>query len=90
MEALRALELAEYALVLMDVMMPEMDGFQATAIIRDADSAVLNHSVPIIAMTANALKGDREQCLKAGMDDYLAKPVKKAELAEILDKWLQV
>jgi CheY-like chemotaxis protein len=87
-EAVRALEFTEYALVLMDCMMPEMDGLQATAVIRDTDSAVLNHLVPIVAMTANATKGAREQCLEAGMNDYLAKPVKKQELAEILDRWL--
>jgi CheY-like chemotaxis protein len=66
-----------------------MDGFAATAVIRDPASKVLNHAVPIIAMTANAMQGDREQCLEAGMDDYLAKPVKKSELAAILEKWAQ-
>ena len=88
-EAVRALELTDYGLVLMDCMMPEMDGFEATKVIRDTSSKVLNHNVPIIAMTANAMKGDRNQCLEAGMNDYLAKPVRKPELAEIMDKWLQ-
>jgi signal transduction histidine kinase/DNA-binding response OmpR family regulator len=87
-EALRALEMINYDLVLMDCLMPDMDGYEATATIRNPESKVLNHAVPIIAMTANAMKGDREQCFKAGMDDYLAKPVSKKELAEVLEKWL--
>ena len=89
LEAVRALELINYDLVLMDCQMPEMDGFAATAMIRNLDSKVLNHAVPIIAMTANAMKGDRENCIEAGMDDYLAKPMKKNELAEVLAKWLK-
>ena len=88
LEAVRALELMNYDLVLMDCQMPEMDGFAATAVIRDRSSKVHNHKVPIIAMTANAMKGDREQCIEVGMDDYLSKPVKKDELAQILEKWL--
>ena len=88
LEAVRALELINYDLVLMDCQMPEMDGFEATAMIRDPESKVLNHKVPVIAMTANAMKGDREACLESGMDDYLSKPAKKDELAGILEKWL--
>ncbi|MEI6701900.1 MAG: response regulator [Deltaproteobacteria bacterium] len=87
LEAVRALEMINYDLVLMDCLMPEMDGFEATAVIRDPTSKVLNHNVPIIAMTANAMKGDRENCIKAGMDDYLSKPVKKDELAAVLERW---
>jgi CheY-like chemotaxis protein len=89
LEAVRALELINYDLVLMDCQMPEMDGFEATAMIRDVNSKVLNHDVPIIAITANAMKGDREDCIAAGMDDYLAKPVKQSELSEMLGKWLK-
>ncbi|MDD2900251.1 MAG: ATP-binding protein [Desulfuromonadaceae bacterium] len=88
LEAVRALEMIDYDLVLMDCQMPEMDGLTATGIIRNPASKVKNHKVPIIAMTANAMKGDREKCLEVGMDDYLTKPVKKDELAEILIKWL--
>jgi CheY-like chemotaxis protein len=88
LEAVRELALINYDLVLMDCQMPVMNGFEATAMIRDADSKVLNHAVPIIAMTANAMAKDREECIEAGMDDYLAKPVKKDEIATILQKWL--
>jgi CheY-like chemotaxis protein len=88
LEAVRALEIINYDLVLMDCQMPEMDGFEATAMIRSLASKVNNRNVPVIAMTANAMKGDREKCLDSGMDDYLAKPVKKDELLTMLEKWL--
>ncbi len=86
LEAVRALEMINYDVVLMDCEMPEMDGFEATAMIRNTESKVLNHAVPIIAMTANAMKGDRERCIEAGMDDYLSKPVKKIELEALLER----
>jgi CheY-like chemotaxis protein len=87
LEAVRALTRIPYDLVLMDCQMPEMDGFAATRQIRRGSSSILNSRVPIIAMTANALPSDRKRCLEAGMDDYLAKPVQPAELAEKLDRW---
>ncbi len=86
-EALRMLSERDYSLVLMDCQMPEMSGLEATAVIRDPGSKVRNHAVPLIALTANALKGDRERCLAAGMDDYLAKPLYIEALAEMLVKW---
>lgn len=88
LEALEALSRITYDLVLMDCQMPEMDGFVATRQIRDPASAVLRHDLPVIAMTANALAGDRERCLAAGMNDYLAKPVKPEALDKMLETWL--
>jgi PAS domain S-box-containing protein len=87
-EALRSLETIPYDLVLMDMQMPEMDGVEATRRIRDPQSDVMDHEIPIIAMTANALQGDRERCLEAGMNGYVAKPVSPAALAEALERWL--
>ncbi len=85
-EALEALKQNQYDIVLMDCQMPEMDGYTATKEIRKLDSKLRN--VPIVAMTANAMKGDRTKCLQAGMDDYLSKPVKPKILAEMIKKWL--
>ncbi len=87
-EAIRSLETFPYDLVLMDVQMPGVDGLEATRRIRDPRSAVLHHRIPIIAMTAHAMQGDRERCLEAGMDDYVTKPISPQELAEALDRWL--
>ncbi|NLX99992.1 MAG: response regulator [Rhodopirellula sp.] len=83
-EALAALESQEFDLVLMDVQMPEMDGFEATRAIR-ARERQTGRSVPIIAMTAHALKGDRERCLEMGMDDYVSKPVHAEQLFRTLE-----
>ena len=87
-EAIQALTSLPYDLVLMDVQMPELDGLAATRQIRNPESAVRNHGIPIIAMTAYAMQGDREKCLAAGMNDYLAKPVSPQALVAVLDQWL--
>ena len=87
-EALRMLEHQDYALVLMDCMMPLMNGYEVTAVIRDQASAVRDHSLPVIALTANAMREDRDTCLAAGMDDYLSKPVDISDLLAILERWL--
>jgi CheY-like chemotaxis protein len=86
-EALHALERSDYDIVLMDVQMPIMDGIAATQAIR-AGKNLVNPHVPIIAMTAHALKGDRERFLEAGMDDYVAKPVQPDTLIDKLVLWL--
>ncbi|NGZ29374.1 MAG: response regulator, partial [Magnetococcales bacterium] len=86
-EALEAVTHLPYALILMDCQMPVMDGFEATHAIRRMESSNSRH-IPIIAMTANAMKGDRERCLKAGMDDYLSKPVSPEELKKRLEYWI--
>ncbi|MCP4020519.1 MAG: response regulator [Desulfobacteraceae bacterium] len=85
-EAIQALEKIPYDLILMDVQMPEMDGYEATRKIRNLKSAV--RDIPIVAMTANAMKGDREKCIEAGMDDYISKPVKPDSLQETLNTWV--
>lgn len=87
-EAVTALENNDYDLVLMDCMMPVLNGYDATAIIRDQASKVRNHAIPVIALTAYSFKGDREKCLAAGMNDYLSKPLDVAELLVKLDKWI--
>jgi CheY-like chemotaxis protein/HPt (histidine-containing phosphotransfer) domain-containing protein len=85
-EAVAILEIHPYDLVLMDVQMPELDGMEATRKIRDSQS--INRAIPIIAMTAHAMQGDRAKCLESGMNDYLAKPIMPQALAEALGKWL--
>jgi len=85
-EALSALERTRFDLVLMDCQMPEMDGFEATRRVREKELGKTTH-LPIVAMTANAMAGDREQCLAAGMDDYIAKPFNPGELVTVIERW---
>jgi CheY-like chemotaxis protein len=87
-KAIEALGKTPYDLVFMDVQMPVMDGLEATQRIRSGQGECRNPEVPIIAMTAHAMKGDKERCLEAGMNDYISKPVKAEELVRVLDAFL--
>nr|WP_320193393.1 PAS domain S-box protein [uncultured Desulfobacter sp.] len=87
-EAIKALMRIPYDLVFMDIQMPGMDGFQATRRIRDPETGILNNNIPIIAMTAHAMQGDREKCLSSGMNDYITKPIDKNMLLEVLKRRL--
>jgi CheY-like chemotaxis protein len=84
-EAIAAWRNQPFDLVLMDVQMPEMDGFETTAEIRRAEAGTNGH-VPIVAMTAHAMAGDRERCLEAGMDDYISKPIRKSDLMDVIER----
>jgi CheY-like chemotaxis protein len=85
-EALRVLgQDTAFDLVLMDCQMPELDGYDATRLIRALPGEVAQ--IPIVAMTAHAMTGDREKCLEAGMDDYLSKPVRESDLVAALERW---
>ena len=86
-EVIDAMAHIPYRLIFMDCQMPEMDGYEATRLLR-SQSQTAAAKVTIVAMTANALEGDRETCLAAGMDDYLSKPVKQDELERVLRRWL--
>ena len=87
-EAVEALRNVTYDLVLMDLQMPEMDGLEATRVVRAPGSNTRNRNVPIIALTAHAMSGDSKTCLDAGMDDYIAKPVTPVAILALLEKWL--
>ena len=86
-EAVSLVEKEKFDLVLMDVQMPKMDGIKATALIREKEKSTASH-IPIVALTAHALKGDRERCLEMGMDDYLSKPIRREELLITLNRIL--
>jgi len=86
-EALEAVRRNSYDLIIMDIQMPEMDGYEATKEIRRIEGTTKH--VPIVALTANALQGDREKCLSAGMDEYISKPFRAAELEAVLLKFLR-
>lgn len=88
LEAIEHLKQQTFDLALMDIQMPEMDGYQATALIRDPNSPVIQHQIPIIAMTAHAMQGDREKCIEHGMNDYLTKPINVKALDALLKRWL--
>ena len=88
-EAVDAVQRNRYDVVLMDCQMPEMDGYEATHEIRVRESVMRRPRLPIIAMTANAMAGDRERCIEAGMDDYIAKPLHLGQLTETLARWLK-
>ena len=85
-QALEKIQTEQYSAVLMDVQMPEMDGFEATQKIRAMEQGTSRH-LPIIAMTAHAMQGDRERCLEMGMDDYVSKPLEPKVLLNVLDRW---
>ena len=87
-EAVALLENNDYTLVLMDCQIPVLDGFEATVAIRDHASAVRNHDIPVIALSAGCFQEDRDKCREAGMDDFLAKPIEIEDLQAVLEKWL--
>jgi CheY-like chemotaxis protein len=89
-QALAKLEQSRYGLVLMDCMMPTLDGYEATRRWRALEDSRKAARLPIVALTANAVAGDREACLAAGMDDYLAKPFTLAELSKVLGRHMPV
>jgi len=88
LEAVEHAAATRFDLILMDCQLPKLDGYQATGQIRRHEKASGSSRVPIIALTANAIRGDRERCLEAGMDDYLSKPFRLDELQEMLRRWL--
>jgi CheY-like chemotaxis protein len=89
-EAMAKFSDERFAAILMDMQMPEMDGLEATMAIRQLESDQKLPRTPIVAMTANAMQGDRERCLEAGMDDYLSKPIRADALFSLLERILSV
>jgi len=87
-EAIALLQRNNYHMVFMDCQMPVMDGYEATQCIRDPESPVRDHAIPVVAITANAILGDREECIAAGMDDYISKPIDPVKLHNIVRQWL--
>ena len=87
-EAIQAAATGRFDLVTLDVQMPFVDGLEAARSIREAEAKLKSDMVPIVAMTAHALQGDRARCISAGMNDYLAKPISRRALCEILARWL--
>ncbi len=88
--ALEKMKQQKFDLIFMDFQMPELDGYETTGRIRNGQSGICSPKIPIIAMTANAMKGDQEKCLIAGMNDFLSKPIIPAELEELLQKWVDI
>lgn len=87
-EVVKALESGKYDLIFMDVQMPVVDGFEATSLIRSSQTGTGNAEIPIIAMTAHAMQGDRKRCIAAGMNDYISKPFSADDIAAALRKWI--
>ncbi len=87
-KVIKLLEKNKYDLVLMDCQMPELDGYETTMVIRNSNTPDKDRNIPIIALTANAIKGDREKCIDAGMDDYISKPIKLQELSDAINRQL--
>jgi CheY-like chemotaxis protein len=88
-EAVTAVETQDFDLVLLDVQMPVMDGLQAVGLIRRREEETGKSHVPVIALTAHAMQGDRERCLAAGMDDYLSKPINREDLFRVIERMVQ-
>ena len=89
-EALNRLVEEHYDLVLMDCQMPDLDGYETTALIRCPSSNTINPSVPIVALTADTLTSTKDVCIGAGMNDYLSKPVQMRHLEEIISRWAAI
>ena len=85
-EAVEMAAANDYSAILMDCQMPETDGYEATRLIRAGEA--LSSRIPIIAVTAHTMRGDRERCLAAGMDDYLSKPIQSADLDAVVQRWI--